>query len=63
MTNYNIAFENCKKECDIVILVQRFCPLKIKSTQILNFLLDSVLTKPANRISGRRQEMRLRFAG
>ena len=31
----SIALEKCKKECDIVeiILVQGFCPLKIKITQ------------------------------
>ena len=30
-----MALEKCKKECDIVeiILVQGFCPLKIKITQ------------------------------
>ena len=34
----SIALEKCKRECDIVeiILVQGFCPLKMKITQFPN---------------------------
>ena len=39
----SIAFERCEREFNMlkVILVQGFCPLKIK---IINFLMDSVLS-------------------
>ena len=35
MTNYLLALEKCKKECNVpfIILVQGNCPLKIKITQ------------------------------
>ena len=35
ITNYIYSPEKCKKECDMawIILVQGFCPLKIKITQ------------------------------
>ena len=35
MTPTSLALEKCKKECNIlyIILVQRFCPPKIKITQ------------------------------
>ena len=43
ITNYIAALEKCEKEFNMlkVILVQGFCPLKIK---IINFLIDSVLS-------------------
>ena len=37
-----IALEKCEKKCNklVIILIQGFCPLKIK---LLNFLMDFIL--------------------
>ena len=44
MTNYVLALEKCKKECNIllIVLVQGVCPLKFKITQFTE-LVDSIL--------------------